>query len=492
MATWRKCCNFITKQIIGQYPGYGSQECLYVMTINSQDYFVSDFVGWTLNGNDFITELSLFGSVNQYTNELGNKSVFIYYSGTQPTDLIVNVPGFGDTLFTIRKATNFEGASCDLVCYQASFDYGYQWRFIDFFASSAATPYYSPSAYDISDDTNLQYFASSFLGSQISVSSVWDGSQYVVTINNAFNLGGFQLGDGGAVYTNFTALPCEIVPPTPQDVFLLDVYTNATAGYSVRKIKSSATVSIRVRRSSDNAEQDIGFLGVNLDVASLTSFVGANNGFITRWYDQTGQSRDFAQLTASVQPRIVNAGVIDMANGIPSIFFGEATIKYMETFNSAEPYFDFTDTFSLYMTLKPANQSGSQVSFGKGTGLFGQNAYYAVFDPTTNVGVCVLNNNTTSPTNSSLIANGNANLGVYGWNLSAGNGIASFNGTINNSYSGLISAKLNGSNPIIGVYQTFASATDFDGWFSELIVYPTDQSANRLSIENNTKNYFGI
>ena len=274
--------------------------------------------------------------------------------------------------------------------------------------------------------------------------------------------------------------------------FLLDAYPNATAAYGMRKLKSTATVAIRVRRSSDNTEQDIGFVGINLDVAALSSFVGANNGFITRWYDQTGQSREFGQLTASVQPRIVNAGVIDMANGIPSIFFGEATIKYMETFNSAEPAFDFTNTFSLYMALKPANQSGAQVAFGKGTGLFGQDAYYAVFDPTTNVGVCVLNNNTTSPTSQSLTASGNANLGVYGWNLSAGNGIASFNGTINNSYSGLISAKLNGSNPIIGVYQTFASATDFDGWFSEMIVYPTDQSANRVGIETNIKNYYGI
>jgi len=495
MATWRKCCNFIQRQIIGALPGGSSQECLYVLVINAQDYGGdTNFIGWTLNGNDFLTEIQNYVDYGiNYNNDQGSQTFYGYYTGTTPTDLNITTNYSGEIPFTIRIVTDYEGASCGLVCYQASFDYGFQWRFIDFFTEAPASPYNSPSAYNIDDATNLQYFASGFLGSQIIVTSVWNGSQYVVTINNALNLGGFKLGDGNPVYTSFTALPCEIVPPTPVSLNLLTLYPGATAGYSLRKLDATYLGSaIRVRRSSDNTEQDIGFVGMNLDTTALTNFVGAGNGFVTRWYDQTGQLREFAQLTASLQPRIVSLGVIDIANGIPSIFFGEATIKYMETFNSAEPSFDFTNTFSLYMAIKPANQSGAQVAFGKGTGLFGQDAYYAVFDPTTNVGVCVLNNNTTSPTNQSLTANGNANLGVYGWNLSLGNAIASFNGTINNTYSGIISAKLNGSNPIIGVYQTFASATDFDGWFSEMIIYPNDQSSNRNGIETNIKNYYGI
>jgi len=51
--------------------------------------------------------------------------------------------------------------------------------------------------------------------------------------------------------------------------FLLDLYGGAAAAYSVRKLSSTATLSMRVRRSSDNAEQDIGFVGEDLDTASL-------------------------------------------------------------------------------------------------------------------------------------------------------------------------------------------------------------------------------
>lgn len=279
---------------------------------------------------------------------------------------------------------------------------------------------------------------------------------------------------------------------TPANLLLLDNYSGATAGYSTRKLKSSATLSLRVRRSSDNSEQDIGFDGNNLDLTSLTSFIGSDDAFVTRWYDQSGNNYEFAQLSASLQPRIALSGTVDTANGIPSIYFGEATIKYMEVFLADEPHFDFTDTFSLYMALKPANQSGAQVAFGKGTGLFGQNGYYVVFDPSIAIGNCVFNNSDVSPTNFSVITSGNTSLGCYGWNFSSGNGNGSFNGITNNTYTGMISCKLNNSLPIIGVYQTFASATDFDGWFSEMIIFPSDQTSNKSGIETNIMNYFGI
>ena len=61
--------------------------------------------------------------------------------------------------------------------------------------------------------------------------------------------------------------------------YLLDSYSGAAAAYSLRKLNSTYTGSaIRVRRSGDNSEQNIGFdAGGNLDTTSLLSFVGVNN-----------------------------------------------------------------------------------------------------------------------------------------------------------------------------------------------------------------------
>lgn len=79
---------------------------------------------------------------------------------------------------------------------------------------------------------------------------------------------------------------------------------------------------IRVRRSSDNQEADIGSAGASLDTASLLSFCGAGDGFITKWYDQSGNARHLSQATALNQPQIVTAGsLIATINGLPSVQF---------------------------------------------------------------------------------------------------------------------------------------------------------------------------
>jgi hypothetical protein len=85
----------------------------------------------------------------------------------------------------------------------------------------------------------------------------------------------------------------------------------SAAAYSLRKLDNNYTGwAIRVRRSSDNAETNIGFVNNVLDTATLLSFVGAGDGFVTTWYDQSGNGRNATQTTAGRQPNIVNAGVV--------------------------------------------------------------------------------------------------------------------------------------------------------------------------------------
>lgn len=67
---------------------------------------------------------------------------------------------------------------------------------------------------------------------------------------------------------------------------------------------------VRVRRSSDNAEQDIGYVtGGALDTTTLATFVGSSDGFVTTWYDQISSGAvNAAQATTGKQPKIVSAG----------------------------------------------------------------------------------------------------------------------------------------------------------------------------------------
>lgn len=109
----------------------------------------------------------------------------------------------------------------------------------------------------------------------------------------------------------------------------LDTLTSEAA-YSLRKLRTAyAGSAIRVRRSSDNAETDIGFTASgDLDTVALLAFTdhggpgpGNQSGFVTVWYDQSGNARNAAQTTASNQPRIVDAGVVESLNGLPALTF---------------------------------------------------------------------------------------------------------------------------------------------------------------------------
>jgi hypothetical protein len=86
------------------------------------------------------------------------------------------------------------------------------------------------------------------------------------------------------------------------------------AVWSLKRLISTCNAAVRVRRSSDSTEQDIGFSGDALDTVSLLAFTGAGSGFVVKWYDQTGNGYHQIQTAATTkQPRIVNAGVYDAA-----------------------------------------------------------------------------------------------------------------------------------------------------------------------------------
>ena len=147
-------------------------------------------------------------------------------------------------------------------------------------------------------------------------------------------------------------VPLSVVIPTIST--LLDSYSGAAAAYSLRKLKSSYTGSaIRVRRSSDNTEQNIGFdSNGNLDTYSLSAFVGTGNGFVSIWYDQSG-SYNLIQTTAANQPSIVLSGAINTQNNKPILITDFNS--YMS--NSSLPINGTTN--SIFATIKMVTTRGN-------------------------------------------------------------------------------------------------------------------------------------
>lgn len=107
---------------------------------------------------------------------------------------------------------------------------------------------------------------------------------------------------------------------------------------SIRLLSSTyAGPCMQVRRSSDNALQNIGFNSTGeLDVPSLLNFVGGgNNGFVQIWYDQSGNGHNAGQTNSSSQPQIVTSGALNTVNGRASVLFTGSSTTYLWISNYA-------------------------------------------------------------------------------------------------------------------------------------------------------------
>jgi hypothetical protein len=125
----------------------------------------------------------------------------------------------------------------------------------------------------------------------------------------------------------------------------LDDYASGLAGLwsvSRRLLASYTGALVRVRRSGDNAESDFASLANgDLDVTSMVAWVvaggGTQDGFVKTIYDQSGNSRDQNQASASRQRIIVQSGSAITLNGKAAI---EATAVDTQGY--------ITDTFTAY------------------------------------------------------------------------------------------------------------------------------------------------
>jgi hypothetical protein len=237
-----------------------------------------------------------------------------------------------------------------------------------------------------------------------------------------------------------------------------------------------------VRRSSDNAEQDIGFTALgNLDTTALLSHCGSGNGFVTTWYDQSGNTRNATQTTAANQPQIVSSGAVITENSKSAIQFTGANTNYMQ-FSSIT-----TNPFTILWVSKKSNQSGttSIILAGSRNG----NDYMGddvdnEGNPTAYTGTGIIR---TALSNTSASGAENTQHLAYLNRRNSTQAVGQFNNS-NNSYSNSVSS----NNAIIDSIAYYGSSYNFAGVLQEIIIYNTDESANRTGISSNINTYYAI
>jgi hypothetical protein len=255
--------------------------------------------------------------------------------------------------------------------------------------------------------------------------------------------------------------------------YLLDDFP-AEVGFSLRKLTSSTTRVIRVRRSGGGAESDFNESDI-LD-GTMTAWVvaggGAQDGTVAKWYNQGtgGATNDAVQTSAGSQFKIVSGGTLITTNVLPSIDtltqipmpFGAQTFK---TFFSVAK----VDTQNLLNFVTGSDISGAGIIYN---GTYGGVDGLAPYDGTN------LPSLTGEDLNQHLAYFNMRSSKVYG----AKDGAAETDlGTFATSIS----------NELIGG-RSFSSAAYFQGKIQEIVLYNSDQNANKTAIETNINDYYGI
>jgi hypothetical protein len=247
-----------------------------------------------------------------------------------------------------------------------------------------------------------------------------------------------------------------------QFVGLLDTYSGAAAAYSLRLLRSAYTGdAIRVRRASDNTEQNIGFVNNELDTSSLTSFCSGTNGFVTTWYDQSGNGYNATQTTAANQPQIVSSGSVISANG-------KATLEFFLSQNLRNSTLSLTQPFTGFYA-GVADNSESTVYDGRTARSFMRDRGSAsrIFS------------------GSNLSVNGSSIFKtIYGLHNSTLSEVL-----VNNLTKAVGNAGVNNLSDVFIGGDAFAL---FDGKMSEVILYDSNESSNQIGITNNINSFYSI
>ena len=178
---------------------------------------------------------------------------------------------------------------------------------------------------------------------------------------------------------------------------ILDLYPSAYHAYSLRKLKSTYTgFCLRIRRTTTTPTVTTTTVDLNFDVfnkISLTSGItyvsgttttatnlgqfcasivngytnpdGVNTNqsiFVVTWFDQSGNNKNVTQTTASFQPRLVNAGNLEIIDGSVGVRFIASSSNGLFLADTSTSY----NNMSCYVLSNSISATVQTSAYGQG------------------------------------------------------------------------------------------------------------------------------
>lgn len=274
------------------------------------------------------------------------------------------------------------------------------------------------------------------------------------------------------ISNNYQSLRYRYYQNIPPIDYILDSYPNAVCAFSVRKLRSSYSgPSMKLIRSSDNVTQDIGFVGKELDVDAIKSFLTGNTiGYVNTWYDQSGNGNNATGTTGNY-PSINRASYI---GDMYSLLFDSTYNNLLILKNNV------TTARSIFMVLNPYDSDGYGGNYGASILGFNDTSYNYLGG---------INGQWLYSSSPTTIRNGINYINSYPTDFI---NTYKYVGVLTSRYITLLHTSSTGRFNRIS---SNGSGSQYKSWYgrmSEIIVYSGDQTTNRLTIEKNISEYYSI
>jgi prepilin-type processing-associated H-X9-DG protein len=280
-----------------------------------------------------------------------------------------------------------------------------------------------------------------------------------------------------------------VITPEFKNKGLLDAYSGAAAAYSLRNLSILQNpYVVRVRRSSDNTEQD--FTAAQVTDGTLTTFCGAGNGFVRTWYDQSGNGRNATQTTTANQPQIVSSGSLLTDNSKPCLQFnGSSTLMDANALASVVSGTDIYLSATSVCKSLITNPVGVRTVFGFGLSTSDLPLRHIAQGAGTNSGILQERDNAAVLLTSTggTITSQSLIFGISDTNTQ----VLRFNGSqvaTQSSNLGLLTA----NQFSIGCLPRTANTLFWDGNVQEIVLYQSNQTPNVAAIESNINAHYSI
>lgn len=171
-------------------------------------------------------------------------------------------------------------------------------------------------------------------------------------------------------YAN-TAIFAEAAAPAPTTSYLLDeVGVGAIAALGFYQLSSTYLGNcIKVRRVSDNATQDIGFVDGVLDTSAIASFCGAADGTIATWYDQSGNGFNWLSTNNPQAGTIANEPIIYYNSAITTDAGGNIAAYSIDPGSTSVTGARFLNSPAMTARNKPTLTYFAQMNTFNGNGI---------------------------------------------------------------------------------------------------------------------------